>query len=105
MHASDTNTFAACHVPFFLFASPSLLSYLVVFPSLRFKAAGVSNTYQLIGKFLTLKHNSESQTGQELCGLMFAYLKEVGINSYRSGIVTCLAEKLDTMIPGFCDME
>lgn len=45
------------------------------------EAAGVENTYQLIGKFLTLK--SSKATTQQHCDAFYEWLVEIGIRSHR----------------------
>ncbi len=69
----------------------------------------ITNTFQLIGKFLQLKTLDE-QTGlpinsQEHCDAFWKYLKYKGITSHRTGIVQAIAEKTNTMIPGIYDSE
>uniref|UniRef100_A0A7S1U230 Uncharacterized protein n=2 Tax=Phaeomonas parva TaxID=124430 RepID=A0A7S1U230_9STRA len=66
-------------------------------------ADGVETTYQLIGKFLQLKGASTSV--REHADAMWYYLKGVGINSYRAGIVLAIAEKVNTMMSGLYDPE
>ena len=34
------------------------------------------------------------------CDAMWFWLKDCGVNSHRAGIVRCLGEKVNTMIPG-----
>mmetsp|Transcript_19867 Transcript_19867/g.32668 ORF Transcript_19867/g.32668 Transcript_19867/m.32668 type:complete len:117 (+) Transcript_19867:72-422(+) len=58
----------------------------------------VTTTHQLIGKFLTLKSAGISQ--KEHCDAMWYWLQARGVNSYRAGIVQCIAEKANIMIPG-----
>ncbi|KAG5180527.1 hypothetical protein JKP88DRAFT_185579 [Tribonema minus] len=68
----------------------------------------VANTYQLIGKFLSLKGGDDSgKTIQtiEHCDRFWYWLKEMGISSYRSGIVNAIAEKCNTWIPGIYDED
>ncbi len=60
--------------------------------------AGVKTTYQLIGKFLSLR--DPDMTSDELCEAMFQWLKLKGINAFRSGIVHSIAEKTNLMMPG-----
>jgi hypothetical protein len=67
----------------------------------------ITNTFQLIGKFLMLKVNDD-ETGEPLdcrshCDAFWLYLKSKGISSYRSGIVMAIAEKVNTMVPGVYD--
>ena len=63
---------------------------------------GIETTWQLIGKFLSYK--SEKITSQEHIDLFWNFLKyEVGITSHVAGIVRCIAEKADTMMPGLYD--
>ncbi len=65
--------------------------------------AGITNTYQLIGKFLMCC--SEKKTPQEICQTFYEFLaEEVKLSSYRAGVVTAIAEKVNTMVPGVCDM-
>jgi len=59
---------------------------------------GILNTYNLIGAFLLMKE--ENQTSQEHADAMYMFLKNAGLVQYLSGIVTCIGEKADTMIPG-----
>lgn len=71
---------------------------------LLYSNAGITNTYQLYGKFLSLK--KKDQFSQQLCDEMFRFLMDkVRIHGCGHEIVTALAEKLDTLFPGFCDME
>ena len=59
---------------------------------------GVNTAYQLFGRFLTLK--SAGCSAQEHCDAMWFWLQAKGVSSHRSGIVQCLAEKLEIMMPG-----
>jgi len=66
----------------------------------------VTNTYQLIGKFLMLKGPDEDGNKVESVEHMekfWWYLKQKGISSHRSGIVRAIAEKVNTMLPGIYD--
>ncbi|DBA01758.1 TPA: hypothetical protein N0F65_010168 [Lagenidium giganteum] len=68
----------------------------------------IENTFQLIGKFLMLKGNSEDNDDglvdiKEHCDAFWHWLKSKGISSYRSGIVMAIAEKVNTMVPGIYD--
>lgn len=58
----------------------------------------IKSTHQLIGIFLTLK--DPGMTQRQHCDAMWFYLQALDINSYRSGIVHCIAEKTNIMIPG-----
>lgn len=58
----------------------------------------VTTTYQLIGKYLSLR--GKDMTSDEHVNAFWHYLKGKGISSYRSGIVLCIAEKVNIMIPG-----
>ena len=58
---------------------------------------GVHPTYQLIGRFLTLK--GANATSQEHCDALWFWLQAKGVHQYRSGIVQCLVEKLEIMMP------
>ena len=62
------------------------------------KEVDIETSYQLFGQFLMLK--AEGSTTQEHCDAFWFWLKELGINSYRSGIIETIAEKLETFMPG-----
>jgi hypothetical protein len=64
-------------------------------------ALGVTTTFQLIGQFLMLKDAGVGPV--EHCDRFWYWLKDAKISSNRSGIVQCIAEKLDTMFPGIYD--
>ena len=40
---------------------------------------------------------------REHCDAFWAWLRAKGLNAYRAGIVLCIAEKVNTMIPGIYD--
>ncbi|KAH7491938.1 hypothetical protein PRIC1_002591 [Phytophthora ramorum] len=68
----------------------------------------VSNTFQLIGKFLMLKENSDDNDDGVIdcaahCDAFWFWLKSKGITAYRSGIVMAIAEKVNTLLPGIYD--
>ncbi|CEG44843.1 hypothetical protein L914_07744 [Plasmopara halstedii] len=68
----------------------------------------VTNTFQLIGKFLLLKANSDDDGDDVIdcaahCDAFWFWLKSKGITAYRSGIVMAIAEKVNTMLPGIYD--
>ena len=66
----------------------------------------VTNTFQLVGKFLMLKgpdedgHKVESNEHMQK---FWHWLAEKGISSHRSAIVLAIAEKMNTMMPGIYD--
>ena len=47
--------------------------------------------------------DGEGVDSVEHCDKMWHYLKGKGINSYRSGIVQAIAEKVNTWLPGTYD--
>ena len=61
----------------------------------------VTTTYQLIGKYLSLM--GEGIDCVEHHDRFWYWLKEKGVNSHRSGIVQCIAEKVSTWVPGLYD--
>mmetsp|Transcript_21356 Transcript_21356/g.31607 ORF Transcript_21356/g.31607 Transcript_21356/m.31607 type:complete len:136 (-) Transcript_21356:249-656(-) len=66
----------------------------------------VTNTFQLIGKFLMFKgpdDGDEKVSTREHMEKVWYWLQEKGISSHRSGIVRCIAEKLNSMMPGIYD--
>ena len=63
------------------------------------ESAGVTNTFQLIGQYLTFK----SGTVQEHQDAVWQWLKSVGVNSGRNNIILALAEKCDIFMPGIYD--
>ncbi len=60
--------------------------------------SSVETTYQLIGKFLSLK--GKDMTSQEHMDAFWFYLQSRGISAHRSGIVFSIAQKVDLMMPG-----
>ena len=68
----------------------------------------ITNTFQLIGKFLSLKgpdsdgHKVDSVEHMEK---FWYFLQSQGITAHRSAIVKSLAEKLNTMMPGLYDAD
>jgi hypothetical protein len=64
----------------------------------------VQTTLQLLGKFLSFF--AEGVDAQEACDAMWYWLQNKGVaGGHRAGIVLCLAEKLNRMIPGVCDLQ
>ena len=66
----------------------------------------ITNTFQLIGKFLMLRGPDDEEnkvTTREHMEKFWYYLQEKGISSHRSGIVRCIAEKVNSMMPGIYD--
>lgn len=66
----------------------------------------VTNTFQLVGKFLMLKgpDDGDEKVGtREHMEKFWYWLQEKGISSHRSGIVRCIAEKMNAMMPGIYD--
>ena len=57
----------------------------------------ITTPHQLIGKFLMLK--KLGMTEQQHCDAMWDWLKTIGIDWHRSGIIKCLAAKINTFIP------
>ena len=69
-------------------------------------ADGINNTFQLIGKFLSLKGSDaagKTVGSVEHMNKFWFYLQEKKVSSHRSGIVKAIAEKLATMMPGLLD--
>lgn len=64
----------------------------------------ITNTYQLIGKFLLMKtinqETNEYITSQEHCDKFCMYLKNKGVNSHRTDITFAIAEKCNVLFPG-----
>jgi len=74
----------------------------------KLAAAGVHNTFQLVGKCLSLyePHSMETDAEKEdVSHKIWEYLDSVGINAYRSGIVTAMMEKIDSYFPGFSTLR
>jgi hypothetical protein len=61
----------------------------------------ITNTYQLIGKFLMLKGQDVGVV--EHSDRFWFFLQEKGITAHRSAIVRAIAEKVNGMIPGVYD--
>lgn len=62
---------------------------------------GINNTYQLIGTFLIQLEMDD--TPQQKMDKFWEYLKECGINSFRSGITHAIGEKISIMFPSMFD--
>lgn len=62
------------------------------------KNNGVDTTYQLMGKYLSLRHKNMSSTAH--LTEMVKWLAEIGISQYRSCIAKNIAEKVNTFMPG-----
>ena len=58
---------------------------------------GVHTTHQLIGRFLAMRRPGMGQRAH--CDAMWYFLRDNGVHAHRSGIVRCLAEKCETMMP------
>lgn len=71
----------------------------------KLAAAGVHNTFQLLGKCLSLFGPEAETTQGKHADDMWLYLESVGIKDYRSGIILALTEKLETMSPGSFKMS
>ncbi len=67
----------------------------------RLAAQGITTTFGLIGQFLMFKQQGVDPRAH--CDLFWDYLDSIGVDSHRSGIVRCIAEKTDTMFPGVYD--
>lgn len=68
----------------------------------KFAEAGVSTTYGLIGKYLSLKE--EGVESVEHCDRFFYWLKEIGTAAgHRSSVVQAIAQKMDVTFPGIYD--
>jgi hypothetical protein len=67
----------------------------------------ITNTYQLIGRYLMLKGPDRSATDKvesmEHNNKFWYYLKSRGIAAHRSGIVQCIARKCGTFMAGIYD--
>jgi hypothetical protein len=71
----------------------------------KLEEKGILNTYQLLGVFCSLRSSIRYQSCEDLCNDMWKWLTDCGIKTNRSSIVTSLVDKLDTMMPGFCDTD
>lgn len=66
--------------------------------------AGVTNTYQLIGKFLELRATGD--TPQQHCDKFWHWLEEHGTSAaHRSSLTHAMAEKLNILCPGMFPAE
>eukprot|EP00529_Nitzschia_sp_RCC80_P033347 CAMPEP_0113461242 /NCGR_PEP_ID=MMETSP0014_2-20120614/11434_1 /TAXON_ID=2857 /ORGANISM="Nitzschia sp." /LENGTH=131 /DNA_ID=CAMNT_0000352985 /DNA_START=98 /DNA_END=493 /DNA_ORIENTATION=+ /assembly_acc=CAM_ASM_000159 len=66
----------------------------------------ITNTYQLFGQFLMLKHpgaNGEPIDPVEHTESFWYWLKNIGVKSHRSAIVKAIAEKSATFFAGIYD--
>eukprot|EP00616_Rhizochromulina_sp_CCMP1243_P002088 CAMPEP_0118968976 /NCGR_PEP_ID=MMETSP1173-20130426/6125_1 /TAXON_ID=1034831 /ORGANISM="Rhizochromulina marina cf, Strain CCMP1243" /LENGTH=121 /DNA_ID=CAMNT_0006918161 /DNA_START=39 /DNA_END=404 /DNA_ORIENTATION=- len=73
----------------------------------KFADAGITNTHQLLGKFLMLKQDPPA--GEDIHPIAFhmncmaEWLQSIGISSHRGNIALAVAEKSDIMLPGIYD--
>ena len=63
----------------------------------------MTTTYQLIGKYLSLKGTDVDSV--EHCDKFWYWLKQKGVNSFRGGIVRAIAEKVNTFMAGLYDED
>ena len=63
----------------------------------------ISNSYQLIGKYLSLK--DDGVESPEHCEMFWQWLKMKTIASHRSAIVRAIAEKCNILIPGIYEAD
>lgn len=61
------------------------------------RAAGIHNTFQLIGQFLMFKEMDRNS--KQVCGDFVGWLKDIGVNSSRHTICLCVAEKANLSFP------
>mmetsp|Transcript_47162 Transcript_47162/g.102895 ORF Transcript_47162/g.102895 Transcript_47162/m.102895 type:complete len:116 (-) Transcript_47162:121-468(-) len=82
---------------------PDVTSVPGIGPAAASKLAdvGITTTYQLVGKFMMLKEQGVDSV--EHCDRFWYWLQDTGISSHRSGIVQCIAEKMDSFFPGIYD--
>jgi hypothetical protein len=69
----------------------------------------VTTSHQLIGVYLTMRSADldtlEVISMAQHCDRFWNWLKLKGVNSYRNEIVSCVAEKANTMMPGLYDPD
>jgi len=70
---------------------------------LNLRDQAITSTYQLIGKFLTFK--GKGVDSQTQCNAMWFWLQGRGVNSFRAGIVHCIAERCNLMMPGIYELN
>lgn len=63
----------------------------------------IKNTYQLIGKYLSLKNIND--TSESHCNKFLNWLKSKGIHLHCDEIVMSIGEKTNTWIPGIYDCD
>ena len=68
----------------------------------QLKGIGINNSFQLIGFFLSFK--KENQSSSVLYENIKTYLKNKNV-TLEDVTVRSVMEKIDTMIPGFCDLS
>ena len=61
----------------------------------------VTNTYQLVGKFLSLKGDKMSVI--EHCDRFYYWLQHKGVDAGRDNIVRALGDKCEVFMPGIYD--
>ena len=72
------------------------------YDSIVLNKLGIHTTFQLLGVVLSFKKNSKVQTHTELYKDVCTYFKDI---AECKQFVMCIFEKLDTVMPGFCDLD
>jgi hypothetical protein len=71
----------------------------------KLKAESITNTFQLVGKYLFMKGPDEESLKYPAVhnDKFWFWLKNIGIVSHRSAIVVALGEKMSQTFPGIYD--
>ena len=70
----------------------------------KLRAAGVTTTFALFGKFLSLKDDGVGSV--ELCDRFFYWLESINLPpGSRSSVVEAVASKLDLSFPGIYEAD
>lgn len=68
------------------------------------KEEGITSTFQLIGKFLSMK--DEGVESVEHCERFYQWLIHIGTPAgFRAGIVHSIAEKVNVLLPGVYNVD
>ena len=65
-----------------------------------FRENNINNTYQLIGLFLSFKGENQKANDK-----ITKYLEKIGIEENIKLITTTVLQKIDMLMPGFCDIS
>ncbi len=65
--------------------------------------AGINTSFALVGKFLMCRKEGDNK--QATCDRFVQFLAELKIGGFRSGITTCILDKISTLMPALFEED